>query len=170
VGLIVGVAINAITGKANPAPAPASTASPPSALPPTGNIEGYQGNDPVPALPPSSSPETVDHGPTSGYNPGIIPSKIPGDAKDPDGAKAPGKPGEAEGFRDPKGGEQWVRNPNGRGYGWLDNKGHVWCPTGKDGSAHGDPHWDVQIPGRPQDYYNVRPKRIAKMTLKENKL
>ena len=78
--------------------------------------------------------------------------KPPKDAKDPNGAKAPGKPGEAEGFRDPKGGEQWVPNPypgmGGSSHGWLDDKGQVWCPTGKGGRAHGGPHWDVQRPGK----------------------
>jgi RHS repeat-associated protein len=80
-------------------------------------------------------------------------AKPPKDAHDPNGAKAPGKPGEAEGFKDPKGGEQWVKNPNGRGKGWLDADGNVWVPTGQGGSAHGGggglngAHWDVQRPG-----------------------
>ncbi len=77
--------------------------------------------------------------------------KPPKDAKNPEGAKAPGKPGEAEGFKDPKGGEKWVKNPNpkkgGSSHGWEDDKGRVWCPTGPGGRAHGDPHWDVQTPG-----------------------
>ncbi len=76
-------------------------------------------------------------------------------AKDPNGAKAPGKPGEAEKFKDPKGGEQWVPNPNGRGYGWLDSKGDVWVPTGQGDEAHPTPHWDVQSPGG--GYRNVYP-------------
>ena len=80
----------------------------------------------------------------------------PSDAKDPNGAKAPGKPGAAEGFEDPKGGEQWVPNPNGRGNGWLDAKGNVWVPTGlRPGNAHGGPHWDVQFPNG--TYEVVRP-------------
>ncbi|MEO1248060.1 MAG: RHS repeat-associated core domain-containing protein, partial [Pseudomonadota bacterium] len=79
----------------------------------------------------------------------------PRDARDPDGAKAPGKPGEDEGFEDPKGGEDWVPNPNGRGNGWLDADGNVWVPTGPGGEAHGGPHWDVQKPGR--GYVNVYP-------------
>ena len=73
-------------------------------------------------------------------------SKPPADAHTPEGAKAPGKPSSDEGFKDPKGGEQWVPNPNGAGSGWLDDKGKVWCPTGKGGRAHGGPHWDVQNP------------------------
>jgi len=77
----------------------------------------------------------------------------PADAKDPNGAKAPGKPGEAEGFKDPKGGEDWVRSP--RGYGWRDSKGNVWVPTGPGDLAHGGPHWDVQLPGG--GYVNVYP-------------
>ena len=54
----------------------------------------------------------------------------PQDATKADGAKAPGKPGTAEGFRDPKGGESWVPNPNGNGSGWQDANGDVWVPTG----------------------------------------
>jgi RHS repeat-associated protein len=77
--------------------------------------------------------------------------KPPENAYDPVGPKAPGKPGAAEGFKDPKGGENWVRNPNGRGYGWQAADGGVWCPTGPDsgsrGDAHGGPHWDVEYPG-----------------------
>ncbi len=89
----------------------------------------------------------------------LLYNKPPHDAKDPNGAKAPGKPGEAEGFKDPKGGEQWVPNPNakhGGSHGWLDDKGRVWVPTGPKGSrAHGPPHWDVQLPkGK---YVNVEP-------------
>jgi RHS repeat-associated protein len=85
--------------------------------------------------------------------------KPPEHARDRDGPKAPGKPGEAEGFKDPKGGENWVRNPNGRGSGWQGADGGVWCPTGPDsgstGDAHGGPHWDVQYPGGRYD--NVYP-------------
>ncbi len=79
----------------------------------------------------------------------------PDDAKDPDGAKAPGKPGPAEGFSDPKAGEEWAKNPNGSGYGWADDRGDVWVPTGQDGAAHGGPHWDVQKKGG--GYDNVYP-------------
>jgi RHS repeat-associated protein len=61
---------------------------------------------------------------------GLIFSKPPRDAKSPTGAKAPGKPGEADGFKDPKGGENWVRNPNGHGSGWEAADGQVWVPTG----------------------------------------
>ena len=71
-------------------------------------------------------------------------AKPPKDAKDPAGAKAPGKPGGAEGFADPEAGEAWVRNPNGKGHGWQDANGDVWVPTGHGGSAHAGPHWDVQ--------------------------
>ena len=59
-----------------------------------------------------------------------------------------GKPGAEEGFEDPKGGEEWVPNPNGSGHGWKDKDGNVWCPTGKGGNAHGGLHWDVQTPGK----------------------
>ena len=85
----------------------------------------------------------------------ILFSKPPSDAHDPEGAKAPGKPGEEEGFEDPKGGENWVPNPNGKGSGWEDKNGNVWCPTGQSGKAHGGPHWDVQKPGG--GYTNVYP-------------
>jgi RHS repeat-associated protein len=86
--------------------------------------------------------------------------KPPKDAHDPNGAKAPGKPGSAEGFCDPKPGKpQWDRNPNGNGSGWVDADGNVWVPTGPDsgstGDAHGGPHWDVQKPGG--GYDNVYP-------------
>ncbi|WP_426286391.1 RHS repeat-associated core domain-containing protein [Luteibacter sp. E-22] len=80
--------------------------------------------------------------------------KPPKDAHDPNGAKAPGKPPEALGYRDPKKGERWVPNPNpgagGRSHGWESKDGSVWCPTGPDagsrGIGHGGPHWDVQRP------------------------
>lgn len=78
---------------------------------------------------------------------------------DPNGPKAPGKPSAADGFQDPKGGENWVPNPNpGRGgsaWGWEDADGNVWCPTGQGGRAHGDPHWDIQGPGG--KYGNMNP-------------
>jgi RHS repeat-associated protein len=70
---------------------------------------------------------------------------VPQDAKDPGGAKAPGKPGEEEGFEDAKGGEKWVNGSDGRG-GWLDSSGNIWQPTGPGGRAHGGSHWDVQRP------------------------
>lgn len=88
-------------------------------------------------------------------------AKPPENAYDPNGPKAPGKPGPAEGFKDPKGGENWVPNPNpgrgGSGWGWQDAKGDVWCPSGQGGRSHGGPHWDVQTPGG--GYRNERPRR-----------
>ena len=86
--------------------------------------------------------------------------KPPKDALDPNGAKAPGKPGGTEGFCEPKPGKpQWGKNPNGSGGGWVDADGNVWVPTGPDsgstGDAHGGPHWDVQRPGG--GYENVYP-------------
>ncbi|MFA9287398.1 RHS repeat-associated core domain-containing protein [Comamonas sp. SY3] len=85
--------------------------------------------------------------------------KPPANAYDPEGPKAPGKPGASEGFKDPKGGENWIKNPNdgkgGSSWGWEDANGDVWCPTGPGGRAHGGPHWDVQTPGG--GYRNVRP-------------
>ena len=42
-------------------------------------------------------------------------AKPPENAYNPNGPKAPGEPGEGEDFKDPNGGENWVRNLNGRG-------------------------------------------------------
>ena len=88
-------------------------------------------------------------------------AKPPDNARDPNGPKAPGKPGPDEGFKDPKGGENWVPNPNpgkgGSSWGWQDAKGDVWCPSGQGGRSHGGPHWDVQTPGG--GYRNERPRR-----------
>ena len=87
-------------------------------------------------------------------------AKPPENAYEPDGPKAPGRPSEADGFKPPKGGDNWVPNPNpgkgGSSWGWQDSKGDVWCPTGQGGNAHSGPHWDVQTPGG--DYRNVKPK------------
>jgi RHS repeat-associated protein len=47
-----------------------------------------------------------------------------------------------EGYKPPKSGPQWVRNPNGKGMGWLDKKGRVWVPDDHNGTHA--PHWDVQ--------------------------
>ncbi|WCM87698.1 RHS repeat-associated core domain-containing protein [Acidovorax sp. NCPPB 3576] len=101
---------------------------------------------------------------TLGYGLDRMFAKPPKNAYDPNGPKAPGKPGDAEGFKDPKGGENWMPNPNpgkgGSGYGWEDAKGDVWCPTGPTGPgsrAHGGPHWDVQTPGG--GYRNERPRQ-----------
>jgi len=95
----------------------------------------------------------------SGNSPSGAYAKPPENAYDPNGPKAPGKPGEDEGFIDPKSGESWIPNPNpgsgGASSGWADSKGRVWCPTGQGGRAHGGPHWDVQLPGG--GYINVRP-------------
>jgi RHS repeat-associated protein len=90
----------------------------------------------------------------------IFNNKPPKDATDPNGAKAPGRPGDEEGFCEPKKGKPtWGRAPNGRGSGWIDAGGNVWVPTGPDsgstGDAHGGPHWDVQQPGG--GYDNVYP-------------
>jgi hypothetical protein len=85
-------------------------------------------------------------------------NKPPKDAADPEGAKAPGRPGPAEGFCPPKEGQpEWGRGPNGEDRGWIDADGNVWVPTGPDlpgNAAHGGPHWDVQTKG---GYYPVYP-------------
>ena len=85
----------------------------------------------------------------------IVFAKPPSNAYDPNGSKAPGKPSTDDGFCAPKGGDEWVPNPNGKGHGWLDKNGDVWVPTGNGSSAHGGPHWDVQKPGG--SYENVYP-------------
>lgn len=85
----------------------------------------------------------------------VLQNRPPDDAHDPNGPKAPGKPGAAEGFADPPSGEQWVPDPNGPGKGWLADDGTVWVPTGQGGRAHGGPHWDVQGPRG--GYENVYP-------------
>ena len=88
---------------------------------------------------------------------GVKANKIPHDAADPNGAKAPGKPGAREGFKDPKTGPRWGKAPNGK-YGWVDAAGNVWVPTGQaPGVAHGGPHWDVQLARG--GYQNVPPGR-----------
>ena len=53
-------------------------------------------------------------------------------------------PPDHPGYKPPKSGDQWVRNPNGRGMGWLDKKGSVWVPDDHNGTHA--PHWDVQDP------------------------
>ena len=87
----------------------------------------------------------------------------PDNAYAPDGPKAPGRPTAADGFEPPKGGDQWVKNPNGRGYGWLGSDERVWVPTGpadpSKGISHGGPHWDVQTGGRRPSYENIKPVR-----------
>ena len=90
--------------------------------------------------------------------------KPPSNAYDPNGPKAPGKPTEEDGFKSPKGGDNWVPNPNpgkgGSSWGREDAKGDVWCSTGPAGPgsrAHGGPHWDVQTPGG--GYRNERPRK-----------
>ena len=85
----------------------------------------------------------------------VILATPPDNAYDPNGSKAPGKPGTDEGFKEPKGGDDWVKNPNGSGNGWRDKDGNVWVPTGPGGEAHGGPHWDVEKPGG--GYDNVYP-------------
>lgn len=86
-------------------------------------------------------------------------AKPPENAYDPNGPKTPGRPSEADGFKPPKGGDEWVRNPNGRGSGWGSRDGSVWIPTwpdsGSTGDAHGGPHLDVQYPGGKYD--NIYP-------------
>ncbi len=48
-------------------------------------------------------------------------------------------------YKSPKGGDRKVRNPNGKGSGWIDGKGRVWVPTDHKGTHA--PHWDRELPG-----------------------
>lgn len=75
----------------------------------------------------------------------------------PSQPKAPGVPTESDGFDPRKGwdGYSTVKNPNGSGRGYPDNRGSVWMPTGLGPLAHGGPHWDVQIPRG--GYMNIYP-------------
>ena len=118
----------------------------------------------VPIIPPSLPTNPDDIGPQPVFPPGVsdafnraadallcwkygMCSKPPKDAEDPNGAKAPGKPGDDEGYCPGKNGPKWSPSPNGPGHGWEDENGDVWVPTGPGSRAHGGPHWDVQLPG-----------------------
>jgi RHS repeat-associated protein len=139
---------------------PISGSDPQGTNPIAGAIEGAEIGTAV--LPGWGTAAGIVVGAAAGYFAGDLLSNIvfnrpPDNARDPNGPKAPGKPGADEGFVDPPGGEDWVPNPNGKGYGWKDAKGNVWCPTGPGPKAHGGPHWDVQTPGRSDGYVNVYP-------------
>ena len=71
-----------------------------------------------------------------------------------EGAQAPGKPTEKEGYEPPK---KWdgekKRHPKNGKIGWPDSRGNIWVPSGPNG--HGGPHWDVQFPKG--GYENVLP-------------
>ncbi|MDE1174397.1 MAG: hypothetical protein PW790_12115 [Parvibaculaceae bacterium] len=96
----------------------------------------------------------------AGSSADILMATPPENAWDPNGPKAPGYPGNAEtghpDYSDPKGGPNWVPNPNGRGFGWESGDGTVWVPSGQGGAAHGGPHWDQQNP-RGKNYDNKYP-------------
>jgi RHS repeat-associated protein len=79
----------------------------------------------------------------------------PADARDPNGAKAPGKPSAEDGFADPKDGEKYGKataGPRAGKGGFIDKDGKIWIPTGQGNMAHGrggglrGAHWDVQNP------------------------
>ena len=56
--------------------------------------------------------------------------------------RAPGMPGPKDRpKRGPGSDGKPVKNPHGRGKGWIDDKGFIWTPSGVDG--HGGKHWDV---------------------------
>jgi len=66
---------------------------------------------------------------------------------DPDKPSLPdmkNNPPNVPGYTPPKSGDRKVRNPNGRGTGWVDRNGRVWVPDDHDGTHA--PHWDVQDP------------------------
>ena len=68
--------------------------------------------------------------------------------------KAPGKPGINDGYVPPKKGNgRKVKHEDSGQYGWLDDQGRIWIPTGPKG--HGGPHWDRQYPNG--GYDNVLP-------------
>jgi RHS repeat-associated protein len=109
---------------------------------------------------PSPSQCFAGGAPYSPSKPSPLPIKPPADASDPEGPKAPGYPGDIPGYEDPKGGPDWVPNPNGSGYGWRSKDGKVWVPTGpRKSRAHGGPHWDVQDPRNKKKYGNVFPPK-----------
>lgn len=89
------------------------------------------------------------------FDPAKIQQHLNGNSQDKNNsAQAPGMPTKEDGFVPSK---NWdgkkVKNPNGPGYGWPDNKGNVWVPSGPNG--HGGPHWDVQYPDG--SYDNIVP-------------
>jgi len=71
-------------------------------------------------------------------------------------------------YKSPKGGDRKVRNPNGNGWGWLDNKGRVWVPTDHKGTHA--PHWDRELPDGSHENvypfnnpsYNITPEDILR--------
>jgi hypothetical protein len=81
--------------------------------------------------------------------------KPPANAYDPNSSKALSKPTAADGFKGPKGGDDWVENPNGRGNGWRDDSGKVWKPSGpfdkNKGDSHGGSIWICNIWGSVED-------------------
>ena len=46
-------------------------------------------------------------------------------------------------FMPPKKGNQKKKNPNGQGYGWVDQKGNIWVWTPR---MHGGEGWTIQYP------------------------
>jgi hypothetical protein len=69
--------------------------------------------------------------------------------------KAPGKPTENDGYKPPKNWDgQKKPHPKTGQYGYLDNVGNVWVPTGEKG--YGGPHWDV-VDKKGESYDNVYP-------------
>lgn len=70
--------------------------------------------------------------------------------------RAPGKPTEKDGFIPKK---KWdgkkVPHPDSGQYGYPDNTGAVWVPTGE--KAHRGPHWDVI--DKDGNHANVLPKK-----------
>ncbi|SHI78941.1 hypothetical protein SAMN05443429_104173 [Cruoricaptor ignavus] len=57
-------------------------------------------------------------------------------------------------YKAPKGGARKVKNPNGKGSGWIDKDGREWVPTDHGGTHN--PHWDRQEP-KGGGYTNIYP-------------
>jgi hypothetical protein len=68
-------------------------------------------------------------------------------------AQAPGKPTQKDGYVPPKN-YDGKKVKTKKGYGWKDENGKVWIPTGPKG--HGGPHWDVQSKDG-KTYENIMP-------------
>lgn len=93
---------------------------------------------------PTGGGRTVDDAVTDFWV-SVVFATPPDYAYNPNGPKAPGKPGPETGFRDPKGGDRWSKPPNSNAKGWEDAAGTVWVPTGppEHPNSHGGSHWDV---------------------------
>lgn len=94
----------------------------------------YCGNNPVSHCDPNGqfARSTYDFQQTSAANDGT------------DLANPKDSPPDHPGFKQPKSGNKKARNPNGKGWGWVDSKGDVWI---WDPKMHGGEGWVIQEPG-----------------------